>query len=384
MAVMGGRVIPMFTNNGVPGVQATRSPWIEKLALGGVLLLLAADLLPVPPAVVAALAFAAAVAHALRLCLWQPWRTGPAPLVWVLHLAYGWIVVYLVLRGLAAVGVVGHLFARSCADVGAIGGMTIGMMTRTARGHTGRPLIADRFEIACYAARCARGGDTRVRRNGAAAMPISRRWSSPAVAGPRRLRSTPFAIGPCCRDPASTARPDDPSTAPEAARCRRRAAILQETVLTFPTNVLPDHHRHCDHLYVAAEEAAQRGDWTAAESAFERFRGQMNAHFDAEESLLFPAFEAATGSSAGPTAMMRHEHDQMRALLAQLAASCDARDGDAYAGAAETLLMLMQQHNMKEENILYPMCDQALGADAERLGAKIGAHARKSGCLIRA
>ncbi len=59
---------------------------------------------------------------------------------------------------------------------------------------------------------------------------------------------------------------------------------------------------------------------------------------------------------------MRLEHAQMRPLLAQLEAACAARDGDGYAGAAETLLILMQQHNMKEENILYPMCDQALGA----------------------
>ncbi|MEK7436721.1 MAG: hemerythrin domain-containing protein [Pseudomonadota bacterium] len=143
--------------------------------------------------------------------------------------------------------------------------------------------------------------------------------------------------------------------------------------MSFPTQVLPDHHRHCDDLFVAAEEAAQRADWTAAGPAFERFHGQMKAHFEAEENLLFPAFEAATGMSAGPTQMMRHEHEQMRGLLAQLAAACEARDGEAYAGAAETLLMLMQQHNMKEENILYPMCDQALGAEAERLGADMDA-----------
>lgn len=147
--------------------------------------------------------------------------------------------------------------------------------------------------------------------------------------------------------------------------------------MSFPTQILPDHHRHCDTLFVAAEESAQRGDWAAAAPAFERFNGQMQAHFEAEEALLFPAFEAATGMSAGPTQMMRHEHEQMRALLAQLAAACAAEDGEGYAGAAETLLMLMQQHNMKEENILYPMCDQALGAEAERIGAKMDAMLEK-------
>ena len=151
LAVMGGRVIPMFTNNGVPGVQATRRPWVEKFALGAVIALIVADLLPVPAAFVALLAFAAAVAHAVRLYLWQPWRTTRAPMVWVLHVAYAWIVVYLVLRGLAALGWVADLFAVHALTIGAIGGMTIGMMTRTARGHTGRPLVPDRYEVACYA-----------------------------------------------------------------------------------------------------------------------------------------------------------------------------------------------------------------------------------------
>ena len=141
--------------------------------------------------------------------------------------------------------------------------------------------------------------------------------------------------------------------------------------MSFPTQILPDHHRHCDDLFVAAENAVQRADWVAAASAFEHFHEQMKAHFEAEEGLLFPAFEAATGMSEGPTKMMRYEHDQMRGLLAQLSQACEAHQGEDYAGAAETLLMLMQQHNMKEENILYPMCDQALGAEAERITAQM-------------
>jgi iron-sulfur cluster repair protein YtfE (RIC family) len=147
--------------------------------------------------------------------------------------------------------------------------------------------------------------------------------------------------------------------------------------MSFPTQILPAHHKHCDDLFVAAEEAVQRGDWAAATAAVEHFKAQMQAHFEAEETLLFPAFEAAAGSSSGPTRVMRMEHEQMRPLLAQLEAACAAHDGEDYAGAAETLLILMQQHNMKEENILYPMCDQALGAEAEHLGARLGAMLEK-------
>ncbi len=143
--------------------------------------------------------------------------------------------------------------------------------------------------------------------------------------------------------------------------------------MSLPTQILPDHHHHCDDLFVAAEDAVARGDWTDAAAAYGRFESQMLAHFEAEESLLFPAFEAATGMSDGPTRMMRQEHDQMRALHAQQAKASAAPDGETYAGVAETLLMLIQQHNMKEENILYPMCDQALGAGAEQVGNELSA-----------
>jgi uncharacterized protein involved in response to NO len=150
IAVMGGRVIPMFTNNGVPGTRATRRPIVERLALGSLLALLVADLLQAPPMLVVAVAAIAALAHAVRLYLWQPWRTLRTPLVWVLHAAYAWVVVYLALRALATFDVVPATLAAHALTIGVIGMMTIGMMTRTARGHTGRPLEADGFEVACY------------------------------------------------------------------------------------------------------------------------------------------------------------------------------------------------------------------------------------------
>ena len=150
IAVVGGRVIPMFTNNGIPGTQATRNALVEKFALGGVLVLLAADVLQAAPKAIAALALALAIAHGARLYLWQPWRTARTPLVWILHASYGWIVIYLVLRSLAAFGLVAAPLAIHALTIGAIGGMTIGMMTRTARGHTGRALNADGFELVCF------------------------------------------------------------------------------------------------------------------------------------------------------------------------------------------------------------------------------------------
>jgi uncharacterized protein involved in response to NO len=150
MAVMAGRVLPMFTNNGVSGAQATRHPLVEKLALGSVLALLVADLLPLPALLLVALAAFGAAAHLARWILWQPWTTLRTPIVWVLHVAYLWIPVHLALRAAAALGMVPGSLATHALTVGAAGGLIIGMMTRTARGHTARPLRADRADIACY------------------------------------------------------------------------------------------------------------------------------------------------------------------------------------------------------------------------------------------
>jgi uncharacterized protein involved in response to NO len=72
------------------------------------------------------------------------------PLVWVLHASYAWIVAYLLLRALGAADLVAAPLAVHALTIGVIGGMTVGMMTRTARGHTGRPLRADRYEVACF------------------------------------------------------------------------------------------------------------------------------------------------------------------------------------------------------------------------------------------
>ena len=150
MAVMGGRVIPMFTNNGVPGAGAERRPMVEKLALGSVLALLASDALMLPPLVVALVAAVASLAHLARWALWRPLATWRTPLVWVLHLAYLWIPLHLALRAGAALGALPSSSATHALTVGAIGGLIIGMMTRTARGHTGRALRAEAAEVVAY------------------------------------------------------------------------------------------------------------------------------------------------------------------------------------------------------------------------------------------
>jgi uncharacterized protein involved in response to NO len=98
----------------------------------------------------AGFALLAAALHAARLALWAPLKTLHRPILWILHLSYAWIVVHLALRGLAGFGLLPYALGAHALTVGAIGGLTLGMMTRTARGHTARPLQAGRAEIAAY------------------------------------------------------------------------------------------------------------------------------------------------------------------------------------------------------------------------------------------
>ncbi|MBT3836906.1 MAG: hemerythrin domain-containing protein, partial [Thiotrichales bacterium] len=79
-----------------------------------------------------------------------------------------------------------------------------------------------------------------------------------------------------------------------------------------------------------------------------------------EEEILFSAFEEATGSAQGPTMVMRMEHEQMRSLLQNLQQAVESRDAEQALGVADTLMIMMQQHNMKEEQMLYPMIDRSL------------------------
>ena len=150
MTVMAGRVIPMFTNNGVAGATARRHRQLEWLVLASVLALLAADTAALQGKALAVVLGVGAAAHLLRLLLWQPWRTLRTPLVWVLHAAYAWIVLYLGLRAAAELGALAPSLAVHALTVGAVGSLTLGMMTRTSRGHTARPLLADGFDLACY------------------------------------------------------------------------------------------------------------------------------------------------------------------------------------------------------------------------------------------
>ncbi len=142
------------------------------------------------------------------------------------------------------------------------------------------------------------------------------------------------------------------------------------------TDGFSQHHTLCDDLWVAAEDAVASGGWDAAAAAWTKFLTMMELHLGTEEAQLFPAFDEATGMVGGPTAVMRMEHTQLRGLFTGLAEAVAKQDAEGFAGIGQTMLILMQQHNLKEEHRLYPMCDRALEAErplVDRLLSGIGA-----------
>ena len=143
--------------------------------------------------------------------------------------------------------------------------------------------------------------------------------------------------------------------------------------MTSIAELMTHDHRSCDHDFARAETLVNKKDWEGATEAFEAFAEGVEAHFRAEEEELFPRFEAATGMTQGPTRVMRMEHAQIRQLQDQLIEAARAGKADAFQSVAETLLIMMEQHNMKEENILYPMAYNTAGASADELGARIAA-----------
>ena len=127
------------------------------------------------------------------------------------------------------------------------------------------------------------------------------------------------------------------------------------------TEYLSAGHKHCDDLFAEAEAAAAKNDLAAAKAGFAAFHQAMEHHLSKEENVMFPAYEETTLSyNTGPTSVMRMEHGQMRGLFEDIQAALEAGDTSACAGLLETLLVLMQQHNFKEEQMLYQMADRTL------------------------
>lgn len=139
------------------------------------------------------------------------------------------------------------------------------------------------------------------------------------------------------------------------------------------SDFMTSNHHACDELFASAEESVGNGDWAKGNSEFGAFLAAMKRHFTIEEEVLFPVFVTKTGMDNGPTVVMISEHRQMDKVFDDMQQALAAQDSDGYLGLSETLLMLMQQHNMKEEQMLYRMMDQQLAEETPALLKQIGA-----------
>jgi len=152
VTVIGGRVIPMFTANAVPGVRIRRFVWAERAVVPLTALAVVALAVPVGGLVPAAMFAAAAIAQAARWIGWDTRRTLRTPIVAILHVAYVFLPLGFAMLAAAALGWGDRSTALHALTAGAIGGAIVAMITRTALGHTGRQLRVGRAETFAYAA----------------------------------------------------------------------------------------------------------------------------------------------------------------------------------------------------------------------------------------
>lgn len=156
--LIGGRIVPSFTRNWLARRGDGRLPApfdrVDGAAMAVAGAALAAWIVAPQQATTGALLLAGGVAQAFRLWRWAPERTGGEALVWVLHAAYAFVPLGFLMAGIAALAPT--LLAPSAAlhawGIGAVGGMTLAVMTRATRGHTGRALASDRATRIAYVA----------------------------------------------------------------------------------------------------------------------------------------------------------------------------------------------------------------------------------------
>lgn len=142
---------------------------------------------------------------------------------------------------------------------------------------------------------------------------------------------------------------------------------MTDSIATYMTT---DHQR-CDHLLASCEQAIATGRWEGLTARANELASALLGHFELEEQVLFPELRAADPRAAGPTSVMRMEHDQIRALLDELGEAVENRDQEAGLGILETLHLVIQQHNAKEEGILYPMADISLAGQEDAILARL-------------
>lgn len=151
VALMSGRVTPSFTQNAIHTARIRRNPVMDFSAVGTLAAALVASLFGAPAWLLVPLALAATALNAVRLAWWDPISTRHSPILWILHLSYAWIPIGMLLLALSAItSIIPSALFIHALGAGAVGGTIIGMITRTARGHTSRSLTVGHAETLAY------------------------------------------------------------------------------------------------------------------------------------------------------------------------------------------------------------------------------------------
>lgn len=145
MLAIGGRVVPFFTGRKIAELKMTQFKPLNIAVNAGAAIVLLLDLAGVDGVPRGACMLALAAMAFLRPLGWQPWGTLREPMLWVLHLGYLWLAVGLLLRGLGLVGAWNQPEIETLhgITVGALGTLSLGMMSRVSLGHSGREIRAN-------------------------------------------------------------------------------------------------------------------------------------------------------------------------------------------------------------------------------------------------
>lgn len=155
---------------------------------------------------------------------------------------------------------------------------------------------------------------------------------------------------------------------PDAWRVQVGKGLVVPAMTTIAGYMQTDHVR-LDAIMGRYKSAIKDGDWIKALSHFKEFDLGLRRHIKVEEELLFPIFEGKTGmKDAGPTLVMKMEHEEIREILSRVLAATEAKDEGAATESTGALINYLGDHNMKEEHVLYPELDACVN-DTERIEA---------------
>lgn len=157
MALIGGRIIPSFTTNWMKKERRVPLPVpfnsVDRLVLGLTGVALIAWIVAPLALISGVLLGSAGVGHVVRVARWGGWRTLAEPIVAILHISYLWLAIALLLLATAILtpGLFAGASALHALTAGAVGQLTLAVMTRASRGHSGKPIVADRATTIVYA-----------------------------------------------------------------------------------------------------------------------------------------------------------------------------------------------------------------------------------------